>query len=198
METGEPGEGPEDDDDAEEAPKGVTTNAVMEGLQMLGQMMAQQRILAQAWRRRYRPPRRSCAVLMGGRWASGWCNGRDIPLTIHHNRPQWQKGDALTHGKRHLSQIQGSPPPQGSANTNMSSGTVKVRAGRYRDLHLSGDARISVLADRPGRDRRDPRDQDIHKRHLPTRQTAPIPPCPGPRSRRWWSTSTRALRAPCA
>ena len=45
---GEPGEGPEDDDDAEEAPKGVTTNAVMEGLQMLGQMMAQQSaILAQ-------------------------------------------------------------------------------------------------------------------------------------------------------
>jgi len=46
----EPGEGPEDDDDAEEAPKGagVTTNAVMEGLQMLGQMMAQQSaILAQ-------------------------------------------------------------------------------------------------------------------------------------------------------
>lgn len=48
MGTGEPGEGPEDDDDAEEAPKGVTTNAVMEGLQMLGQMMAQQSaILAQ-------------------------------------------------------------------------------------------------------------------------------------------------------
>ena len=48
MGPGEPGEGQEDDDDAEEAPKGVTTNAVMEGLQMLGQMMAQQSaILAQ-------------------------------------------------------------------------------------------------------------------------------------------------------
>jgi hypothetical protein len=44
----EPGEGPEGQEGPEEAPKGVTTNAVMEGLQMLGQMMAQQSaILAQ-------------------------------------------------------------------------------------------------------------------------------------------------------
>jgi hypothetical protein len=50
MGAGEPGEGQEGQEGPEEAPKGagVTTNAVMEGLQMLGQMMAQQSaILAQ-------------------------------------------------------------------------------------------------------------------------------------------------------
>ena len=50
MGPGEPGEGQEGQEGPEEAPQGagVTTNAVMEGLQMLGQMMAQQSaILAQ-------------------------------------------------------------------------------------------------------------------------------------------------------
>lgn len=50
MGAGEPGEEQEGQEGPEEAPKGagVTTNAVMEGLQMLGQMMAQQSaILAQ-------------------------------------------------------------------------------------------------------------------------------------------------------
>ena len=50
MGAGEPGDGQEGQEGPEEAPKGagVTTNAVMEGLQMLGQMMAQQSaILAQ-------------------------------------------------------------------------------------------------------------------------------------------------------